>query len=259
MKILSIQIFKILLVIIFCKSLTVPLSAQNEESIFESANRDYKLGNYEHSAAEFEKLIHLGYEGTSLYYNLGNSYYRLGKIGKAILNYEKALKLSPGDEDVIHNLAFVNLKTTDKIELLPKFFLFQWWENLLTLFTLSGWSYLALIIFLLILLCTVVYFFTKRIEIQKTSFITGLILSFSLFFIISILIVNLNRELNWKYGIVMRTSLNAKISPDDQSKDSFIIHEGVKVKIEDQLENWYKIKLEDGKVGWTNKNDLEII
>src|SRR5690606_3967693 len=91
----------------------------------------------------YKDLINSGFEGTSLYYNLGNSYYRTGKIGLAILYYEKALKLSPGDEDIRHNLALANLKTIDKVESLPKFFLFEWWDSLLTLFTISGWTILT--------------------------------------------------------------------------------------------------------------------
>lgn len=234
-------------------------AAQDMENVFSSANQNYKTGDFELAASEYEKLIHQGYEGTSLYYNLGNSYYRLGKLGKSILNYEKALKLSPSDEDVLHNLAFVNMKTVDKIETLPKFFLFQWWENLLGFLTLNGWSYFILGLFLLILMCIVVYFFTKKIEIQKVSFLSGLIIALLLIFSASILIINLNREMNWKFGIVMTTKLVAKTSPDNQSKDNFLIHEGLKVKIEDELEDWYKIKLPDGKIGWVIKRELEII
>lgn len=259
MKILSIIFFRIFLLFVLCNLVIVSSNAQSEEDIFNSSVNYYKSRNYEQAVNEFEKLTRSGIESTALFYNLGNSYYRLGKIGNAIVNYERALKLSPGDEDVVHNLAFVNLKTIDKIESLPKFFLFQWWENLLSMFTLNGWSYFVLGILFFILVCIVVYFFTTRIEVQKASFIAGLVLSFFLIFNIIILLVNLNRELNWKFGIVMTTSLNVKTSPDNQSKDSFIIHEGSKVKIEDNLEKWYKLKLEDGKVGWANKNDIEII
>lgn len=259
MKIPLNQMIKIFYLLILFQLPDLSKAAQNVENIFNSANQNYKTGNFEFAASEYEKLISQGYEGTSLFYNLGNSYYRLGKLGKAILNYEKALKLSPGDEDVLHNLAFVNLKTVDKIETLPKFFLFQWWENLLGLFTVNGWSYFLLGLFLLILTCVVVYFFIKKIEYQKAAFLTGLFLSLIFLFTASILTINLNREMNWKFGIVMTTKLTAKTSPDYQSKDYFLIHEGLKVKIEDELQNWYKIKLPDGKIGWVIKGELEII
>jgi len=259
MKIPSIQFIHFFYLLILFQLPLLSKAAPTVDDIFSSANDNYKTGNFELAIAEYEKLIHQGYEGTSLFYNLGNSYYRLGIIGKAILNYEKALNLSPNDEDVQHNLAFVNLKTVDKIESLPKFFLFQWWENLLNLFAVNGWSYFILGIFLLILICVVVYFFTPKIEFQKAFFLTGLFLILLLLFAASILMININREMNWNYGIVMTTKLIAKTSPDDQSRDSFSIHEGLKVKIEDQLENWYKIKLPDGKIGWVIKRDIEII
>ncbi len=142
-------------------------------SLMEQGNKFYEDKQYEQAVDEYQKVIGLGYEGTSLFYNLGNSYYREGKIGFAILYYEKALKLSPGDDDVIHNLAIANAKTVDKIDTLPKFFLFQWWESFLRLFSVVGWSHVAFTLYLLLLVSIGLYFFGGRLGIQRYSVYLG--------------------------------------------------------------------------------------
>ncbi len=109
--------------------------ASEETTTFQQGNEYYQQKHYDKAVETYEKLVQSGYEGTSLYYNLGNAYYRTGKVGYAILYYEKALKLSPGDDDIIHNLNIANLKIIDKVESLPEFFLFQWWEGLLAFFS----------------------------------------------------------------------------------------------------------------------------
>ncbi len=233
--------------------------ASEQEDLMKQGNQFYQDKQYENAIGSYQKVINLGFEGTSLYYNLGNSYYRDGKIGLSILYYEKALRLSPGDDDVIHNLTIANAKTVDKIDTLPKFFLFQWWESLLALFSLSGWTNIVYMFYLLLLTSIGLYFFAKKSSIQRYSFFSGLISA--LFLIISsvFLIINLNRVLNIKNGIVIGPSASVKLSPDPSSNDAFIIHEGLKVMELDNVENWVKIRLQDGKEGWVQKNEIGTI
>ncbi|MFN3871604.1 MAG: hypothetical protein ACK4R9_01245, partial [Ignavibacterium sp.] len=186
-------------------------------------------------------------------------YFRTGKIGYAILYFEKALKLSPDDEDVQHNLQLAQLNVKDKIEALPPFFLFRLWESLLAALSVDGWTILSYVLFILFLFSLGFYFFAKNIVQQKAAFY-----SFVIFFIIflissSLLIVKLNQEVKLKYGIVLNTSLTAKTSPDPQGRDAFIIHEGLKVKVEDKVDKWIKIRLEDGQIGWVEKESIGII
>lgn len=229
------------------------------EQVFSKANELYKNGDYQSSASEYESLISKGYQGSSLYYNLGNTYYRLGKLGYAILYYEKALSINAGDEDVKHNLALANLGIVDKIDRLPEFFLFEWWETFLSLSSVSGWIVFLLIIYFLLLLAIGFYFFSRNSLQQRTSFYSALTLSIVLFVSISAIVINLNRTYNLKEGIVVEPTVVVKISPDEQGKDGFIIHEGLKLFIEDQIDSWIKIKLADGKVGWMPESGLRII
>ncbi|MCW8806101.1 MAG: tetratricopeptide repeat protein, partial [Ignavibacteriaceae bacterium] len=207
----------------------------------------------------YVRLLNEGYEGTTLYFNLANSYYRIGQLGQAILNYERALRLSPSDEDVKHNLAFANLSTVDRIQPLPTFFLFEWWESILAYLTVNGWTYLAYISFILLVILIVIYFFAKTIFQQKLILFSGLGMLAIFLMLISLLIVKLNRKENLIEGVVIEQSITVKTSPDLKSTDAFVIHEGLKVNLEDKLDNWVKIKLADGKVGWIENNAVEKI
>jgi tetratricopeptide (TPR) repeat protein len=233
--------------------------ASEADDLLKKGNELYQGKQYTEAADTYRKVIHLGYEGTSLYYNLANSYYRAGKIGLSILYYEKALKLSPGDDEIIHNLNIANAKTVDKIDTLPKFFIFQWWEGFLALFSLTGWMHTTYIFYLLLLGSIGLYFFAKGPSMQRYSFFSGL--AFILLLIIAVipLIINLNRTLSVKSGVIIENSATVKLAPDQTSNDAFIVHEGLKVRELDQVENWVKIRLLDGKEGWVQQNDIGAI
>lgn len=239
---------------------SVNLFAQAQtEKVMKQAVEFYKAKKYEQAEKIYLDLVKEGYQGTSLYYNLGNTYFRDGKLGYAILYYNKALKLSPGDEDIQHNLDIANARTVDKIDVLPEFFLFQWWGTILSLFNLTGWTYITYIFFLLLLICIALYFLIKKQKIQRTSFFTGIVVLVFLIFSIVFTVVKLNRELNIKNGIVVTDIVTVKLSPDENSNDAFVIHEGLKVQLEDKVDNWVKIRLHDGKVGWVTEKNIGVI
>jgi hypothetical protein len=230
-----------------------------ETDLMTKGNQYYQSGNFEKAADAYQKVVDAGYESPTLYFNLGNAYYRLGKTGYSILYYEKAAKLAPSDEDISHNLAIVNNKIVDKLDILPTFFLFKWWESILVSFTISGWTYLAFILYLIVLISIGLYFFAKSQFMQKYAvYSTG---GFLILLIITsvLLSVRMNRELNVKNGVITEQVVNVKSSPDDKSADSFIIHEGIKVKMEDKVNDWVRIRLRDGKVGWLQEKDLGVI
>ena len=229
------------------------------QSAMKKGNELYKNSQFQSAIDEYNILVKKGYEGYSLYYNLGNAHYRLGKIGYAILYYEKAHKISPSDEDVKHNLLLAKQNLKDKVETLPPFFVFEIWEGLLGAFSASGWTIVTYLVFLLLLASLIAYFFSRNSLQQKISFFTGTGLFSVLIFSIILLAVKMNKEFNIKDAIILEPSVTAKFSPDESANDNFIIHEGLKVRIEDKVDNWYKIRLEDGKVGWVSKNELGII
>lgn len=246
-------------IIIFLIFITTVVSAGELENLFQKGNEHYQKGDYQATIKIFESILEKGYQGKSLYYNLGNAYFRSGKIGLAILYYEKAKKIAHSDEDVNYNLAFANSKIVDKIETLPKFFIFDWWENVLALFSVSGWTYIAYLFYFLILAAIGYYFFARSLKAQRIGFYSGIISAFLLLITLLLLFVNLNREFNVKYGVIVEPEVVTKFSPDQNSQDAFVVHEGLKVRAEDHVSDWIRIKLIDGKVGWLKKENLKLI
>lgn len=238
---------------------TLTVFGSQQTDMTAKGNILYKKGDFEGAITAYESVLKSGFESSALYYNLGNAYYREGKIGYALLNFEKAKKLSPNDEDINHNIALLNTRITDRIESMPRFFLFQWWDNIVYLFSINGWTYMVYFIYFIFLVVICIYFVAKQPNLQKYSFFGGIIVFCTLVFSIIILFINVNRELNSKSGIITSNYVNVKSSPDEKSNDAFVIHEGLKIRLEDKVDNWYKIKLRDGKLGWISSGNFKII
>jgi len=247
------------LLFLFLGFLSHNLMAADVEHLFKSGNEYYKLKQYEKAVEQYQQIVDRGLESPALYLNTGNSYFRLGKIGKAILFYERGIRLDPGDEDLSHNLAFAISRTTDKIETLPGIFLFQWWESATALFSITGWTLLLYVLFLLLLACIGFFFLSHDLQVSKISFFAGIVVIILLLLNAGILISRVSVENSSKYAVVMESSVIVKSSPDKESVDAFIIHEGLKVSIVDKVENWYRLRLEDGKSGWVKKEAFEFI
>ncbi|NNG27984.1 MAG: hypothetical protein HKM87_10690 [Ignavibacteriaceae bacterium] len=226
------------------------VSAIQLDELMKQGGDYYRNGEYDRAIETYEEILNDGYQGTALFYNLANSYYRIGKLGYAILNYERALKFSSSDEDVKHNLSFANLSTVDRIQPLPKFFIFDIWETILGTFSVNSWSYLAYILYIVFLLFIAYYFFAKTIFQQKVILFSGLGVLILFILTVSLLVVKINRETIEKNGVIVVQSVTVKTSPDIKSTDTFVIHEGLKVRLEDKLDDWVKIRLADGKIGW---------
>ncbi|MCC6255709.1 MAG: tetratricopeptide repeat protein [Ignavibacteriaceae bacterium] len=250
------DIFKIILLMIF---ISLSIAKADVKSEMQKGNVYYKNNQYQLAIDEYNKLIKQGYQGTSLYYNLGNAHYRLGNVGYAILYYEKALKLSPNDEDVKHNLELARINIKDKVETLPPFFIFNIWESVLASLSVSGWTVFVYIVFILLLLCVIAYFFSRTSTQQRISFFSGVGVFAVLILAIILLAVKMNKEFNIKDGIIVSNVVTVKSSPDNSSKDEFIVHEGLKIRLEDKVDNWVKIRLADGKLGWIPEENLKQI
>lgn len=231
----------------------------NIEKYITDANELYQNEQYSDAIELYRKVINEGFESVPLYYNLGNSYYRESKLGMAILYYEKALKIDPNDEDVIHNLNIVKAHTIDKFKEIPELFLVSWWNSIVSALTLQTWAVVVVLSFLSLLSFIGVYLLTKSSSLQKSMFYISA-MNLVVFVIFAILMFSkFNLESSSNYGILTDSIISAKLSPDIKSNDAFVIHEGVKFSVEDELKGWIKIKLSDGKVGWLPKTSYEEI
>lgn len=250
------------LIFVFAPKVSIAAETMDKssaESLMAQGNQYYQSKQYDKAVDTYQQIVSAGFEGTSLYYNLGDAYYREGKLGLAILYYEKALRLSPGDGDAIHNLKIANARTVDKIEALPQFFLFEWWESLLALSSVTGWTYAAYAFYILFLFSIGLYFFAKRSGLQRSAVYSGFATTLLLVITVSLLAVKLNREMNVKSAIVIAPTATVKLSPDSTSNDAFIIHEGLKVRELNSVGDWIDIRLQDGKEGWIQRNDIATI
>ena len=233
-------------------------SATNEE-LFNQANSLYKSGNYPQSIELYNQILDAGYESATLYYNLGNAEFRNGSLGRAILNYERAYRLSPNDNDIQANLEFARSKTTDNINEIPSFFLASWAGSIIGLLSTNGWAVLCIV--LMVVVCTVwaLFFLARSYNAKKSSFFAALTLTAILAMAFVNLCMSNNRTNSHDEAIVMMPAVSVKTSPDYDAADKFLLHEGTKVEVDDTINEWTKIKLADGNTGWTETSNIETI
>ena len=236
--------------IIFISVICTDIKAQNPEDLFKQANQLYNESAYDSAATVYEDIINKGYSSAELYYNLGNTYYKLRNYPLAIFYYEKSLKLDPQNEDTKHNIDIAKMFITDKIEDIPDIFLKKWWHNLSNSFSLNTWAIITIIIFSILLLCIFLYIIANTKALRKSTFFAGIIL---IVFMICSSIISIQKYnyLNSKNeGIVITPTITVKSSPSQTSVDLFVLHEGSKVKVLDKTDDWNKIKIANGSVGW---------
>ncbi len=233
------------------------------QSSTEAAANAYRDGDFVNSIKLYEQIvaqgIHENKESAEIYYNLGNAYFRNGETAKAILNYERALLLNPGDSDTRHNLRFARTRLEDKIDVSDSFFLSNWIRSIRNIFNSNQWANIGIAFFILTLISLGSYFFVRKIWIRKVGFY------FALFFLVIMLISNSfafkqkRNRLDRNSGIVMAASASVMTSPDANSKELFRLHEGTKVKVKKSDGIWVEIEIANGGVGWTSKENIETI
>lgn len=243
-------IFTLSIFLSFCAS------AQAEQDSLTAANATYKKGNYTEAIRMYQGLIKQGFESEALYYNLGNAHYKNGEVAKSILNYERALLLDPDDEDALQNLEIAGLSTVDRFEVMPQPLIRSAYQGVFRSFSPSNWSYITFGFLLICLVFTVLYFFSDS---KKLGFTMGSI-GFVLFaFTLSMAFQHKSYLQKNRAAIVMKASSYAKSGPGKQAEDVFILHEGTKVTVIEAFENWEKVRLPDGKIGWLPKDDLGML
>lgn len=223
------------------------------------ADSAYIRGQYQQAIKDYEMLLKQG-ASADLYYNLGNAYYRSENITRAVLNYERALLLSPGDRDIRFNLQIARAKTIDKIVPESEMFFFTWYRSLVNLMSVDAWAWTALIALALLIVLLLVYLFSDRIWLRKVGFFGGFVLLI-LFALSNLFAWQQKQDLLFRKGaIVISPSVTVKSTPAKNGTDLFILHEGTKVSITDgTMKGWMGIRIADGKEGWIESNMIEEI
>ena len=207
----------------------------------------------------YKSIIAAGYESVDLYYNLGNACYKQNDISSAILYYEKAHKLDPGNEDVNFNLKIANTKITDKIEAIPELFYKRWYRKLIESYSVDKWSKTGVVLLCLGLFAGLFYFVSRTLIIRKAGFWLGFV--FILISLFSFLFAwqSYNNIMHRKEAIIFAPTVTIKSSPDEKSVDLFVLHEGAKVELIDNIGTWYEIRIANGSVGWLYESAIERI
>ncbi|MDB5134608.1 MAG: Tetratricopeptide repeat protein [Mucilaginibacter sp.] len=241
--------------------LSFPLFSWSSDynTLYKKANEQYRKAQYQEAIKSYQQILDGGRPAEAVYFNLGNAYFKLGDIPSALLYYEKAHKLAPGDEDINFNIYFANSKTTDKVEPEPEFFVSQWWRSIILFFSIGTLSILSVLSFIAGFGLLVLYLFTNVSSLKKASFYIGILMLFSglLFVFIS------NRQVHYfndhHQAIIFTGSVNVRSGPGEQAATLFVLHDGTKVNILDNNNGWIKVQLANGNEGWIHEADIKEI
>ncbi len=250
------------IVLLFC---AFPICA---EPLLDRADSAYINKDYMTAVKLYEEASRILGVSTELYYNLGNAYYRSGKLGQAILNYERALHLDPANSLAKKNLEIAKTKTIDKIPD-KRSFLTRLADSVVYLFDANTWAVISVIVFFLILGSTLCYLFIDKIIYRKIGFFGGIALIFVEIIALVISFISASHANNHNYAIIMIESAELSATPKNTTtseNDTAKLHEGTKVEIIDSVATpndstcrmWYNVKINDVKA-WIKSNDVEKI
>lgn len=249
----------ILIIIAITTTLLKTYPQQQSVTLEQQAEEAYKNENYAQAAELYDQLLQEKGESPQIYYNLGNTYYKMDEIGKAILNYERAHILDPSDKDIQFNLEMAKAKKVDAIENTEPILLKRWINNFKDTLGEKGWGVTAITLFTLFLISLFLFFFGRAILLKKIGFYVGL--SALLLSITANTFAHMQRHKieERKEAVIMAATVTVKSSPDKSGTDLFLLHEGTKVSIKSTLTNWTEIELPNGNVGWIENNKIEKI
>lgn len=249
----------IILVIILSSCVLLSNDSFNPIEEFNKANLFYQKGEYNKAIELYHQILSKGYSAKEVFFNLANSYYRLNQFHYAILYYERAHRLDPSDEDINFNLRMANLHIVDRFDEVPKFFLVQWWTHLIDTYSSQTWATVAILSIWISTAVFALFLVVNNVNIKKALFALGL-LCFFLFITNSILAYSrYHNETTENYAIVFAINSYVKSSPEENSTDLFILHQGTKVQILDRIGKWLKIRIPNGNIGWIEEKELVTI
>ena len=230
------------------------------DSLWNQANKAYTEGRWEDAVAGYEMISGMGLESAALYCNTGDAFFKSGNIPAAILNYERALKADPSYEDARFNLELLNGMIQDRIDSVPEFILKVWAEKVCHLMDSDSWAVAFLILLALTLAMFLLFLLSPSAAGRRTGFFTGIVFLLLATASLSFSIWQKNDYVKADTAIVMRPVTSVKSSPSSESsQDLFVLHEGTKVRIIDQVGGWNNIELSDGRQGWIPSADIELI
>jgi len=248
---------KKLLFLLCTFSVTLFVAQTSSTKLFDQANQNYKEGKYQEAINLYQEIEAKDSVSSTLFFNLANSHYKLNNVANTIYYYEKALILNPLNTDAFNNLEFAKRMTIDNIEELPKTFLQRLEINYIQKFSYNQWAKFAVGFSVLFAILFLLFFFANASNKKRVYFLISVISLFFLIVTTSISYNQYNKAQNKKHGIIFAPKVLVKNAPTINSDEVFTLHEGTKITILDAVDNWYKIVLADGKIGWISSENLK--
>ncbi|MFM2136801.1 MAG: hypothetical protein RL021_2201 [Bacteroidota bacterium] len=229
------------------------------DSFFLKGNSAYEAKDYTSAIQWYDSALSTGMSAPELEFNLANAYYKDKRIAPSILHYERAYRLSPSDEDIAFNMKIVQLKTADKIDAMPEVFYVRWGRTLTQSLSDSLLCLLLVLCSFLFFAALTFYLFSSNLKTRKSGLGLALLLIPVSIFLWLVADYKTDLEAGTSSAIIMDASSYVKSSPDEKGNDLFILHEGTKVEVLDELNDWKKIRIANGTVGWINAASIEVI
>lgn len=224
---------------------------------FEKGNELYRKNQFQEAVVQYESVLKTNKQSAELYFNLGNSYYKLNKVAPAIYNFEKALLLKPKDKNILNNLAFAQKMQIDEVKEVPEVGFGKVLTNLTSSRNYNSWAWVAVFGSFFILLFFIGYYFTHRTLMKRLffggMFVSALVLVLAVFAAIS----EKSNDLLFRPAIVFDEQVEVKAEPKPDAPNAFVLHEGTKVEVKEELDNWRRIALPDGKDGWIKASSIK--
>jgi tetratricopeptide (TPR) repeat protein len=232
---------------------------ESQEEKFNKAADLYSSGKYKEALDEWMAVYNTGVRSANLDYNIGNAYFKVSNIPGAILFYERALLLKPADEDIQYNLQIARTLVVDKFIEIPELFFIRWFNFISLTLSTNLWGKISIASFILFLGALSLYIYSSRYRYKVIGFWIAIFLLFLSISSASFSMRNRNLINNNTKAIIFSPLVNGKSSPDNSGTDLFVLHEGTRVTIEDEVGGWYEIRLSDGNKGWVPANSLDKI
>ena len=244
--------------------LMIPIASSAAEnypdSLWNAANEAYAQERWEDAVNDYTAIAEASMESAPLWCNLGSAWYKNGNLGKAILCYERALKLDPSYEDARYNLELLNAMKLDRLESVPELILATWMKNLGRTLDSDSWAVCFLMFLVLTLAMVLLFILGSSATSRRAGFFTGVVCLLLAVASLSFSLWQKNEYMKADKAIIMKPVSSVKSSPSgDSAKDLFVLHEGTKVQVLDNVGGWSNIELSDGRQGWLPSSDIEII
>lgn len=228
-------------------------------SAVKSADSLYIKGDYNAALEQYLSLEKGGMASWDLYYNIGNCYFKIGEHGRSILYYERALKLNPSEEDITYNLNHVKQYTVDQIGTIPDFVLVTWIKKINYAFSSNTWAYLSIVMVVVALFFFLIFRYGATFLLRRSAFFLSMT-ALLLFVVMTFFSFSQKRAFYEGDGaIILSPVVTVRNAPDNSGSALFVLHEGTKLEILEELSGWSRVELPDGRQGWINSDNIEEI